>query len=307
MDRKSGWPKRVSFLGAALAAVLAITAVVWALFVDHELYDLRWKLRPGEVLRYRAVMLMGSPANMTHQVMVTRYTVTTVAPDGTVEVTSLLEEATIRKGGPEGLLVWDSASGAAVPKDYSVMATAAMVGVPVRCTADARGNLLSSDGIQAAQKRLKEMLGGDLFGAFTEVPFSGSGGMLQGAALPPAPVRKRARWKIEGSVGTPAWGQSRSTQEYSLTTIKKGIATIALIVSKLVETTPGEIAKAMNLKTPPDPTAKHGNEDETEFSLDEGVVVSQHGKHWTQGTTSRGMLFRFEVSSQTTLIERRPP
>jgi hypothetical protein len=299
----------IPVVASALAALLAITAVSWAHFVDHDVHDMRWKLRPGEVLRYRMVMTMGSRVSQTHQVMLTRYEVEGAASDGTMDVTSWVDQVAIRNGDSEGPVVWDSGSGASPPKDYAVQMSAAWVGVPVRYKVDVQGRILSSEGMELVQKRAKELLGGGVAGPFmdpiTEVAFSATGGTLQGASLPPTPVRKGAVWAREGGAGTKTFGATRYVCEYSLSSVKDGIATITLLQTRDLEQTPGEIPKALKIQTPPDPNAQHGSEEVTNFSISEGVMVSQVNRAWSQSTTTKGEIFRFETSSETKYLDRR--
>lgn len=307
MNKQLRWRKPLSYVASFMGALLAVIIVSWAVFIDHDLHDLRWKLRSGEVLRYRSVMRMTSQGSETCTIMLLRFTVGNVSAEGIADVTSLLEQATMRKGGPEGPVTWDSASGGPVPKDYTIAMTAAMIGVPIRYKVDARGVILSTEGTDLVQKRARQNLGGDMFGAFTAIPFSEIGANLMGSPLPGGRVKRGARWNHEGVTGTQEWGKSRFVSEYTLRSVRQGLATITQLESRTTEETPGDIPKAMNIKIPPDPTAKHGNEDTTEFSIAEGVVVSQRTRGWTQSTVSKGTLFRFECSAETTLIERRAP
>ncbi len=293
-------------MASALAAILAMTIVGWALFVDRERHNLLWKLRPGEQLRYRTVMESGASGVLKVQVSESRYTVESVSPEGIAELTELLERTTIREGGLEGRVLWDSSSGAPAPKDVDTALSVAMLGVAIRYCVDARGNILSADGFDVVKKRYRDIMGGDLFG-MSDLAFSGTRQTLLGGNLPEGPARRGARWTYEGSFGNEAWGKRRSAQTYALHDVRKGVATIVQVASEERGRTPGEIPKALNLSDAPDPKAAHGIEDTSTFSIPEGILLSSRNHVWTQATLSNGKLFRFEFTSETTLVERQGP
>lgn len=291
-------------LVSSLAAALAILTVVWALWEDRALHDLRWKLRPGEVLRYQTVQVMGSPGNETYQEMSSRYTVGKVSSDGTAEVTLFIERTTIRKGSADGPVVWDSATEAPIPKDYGIVVAAAMTGIPLKHVIDPRGRILSLDGVEEIKHRIRSMMGGDVFG-FTDMAFSSSGGSLLGPLLPEKPVAERARWRTEGGLDNQAWGKTDQVSTYVLSAVRNGEGEI-LLLERQVKSRPGEVAKSLKMdRLPPDPAAAYGSEETYRFSVREGVLLSDRSRTWTQGTLTNGKIFRFESRSETTLIERR--
>jgi len=300
--------RRVLLLAPAFAALLAVLAVAWALFVDRERYDIRWKLRPRETLRYRTVQQMGSIGKESCHVSVSRYTVGTVAPDGNADVTLLQEQTTIREGGPDGPVTWDSGSGSPPPKELPIVWAWATTGVPLKMKVDARGTILSMEGLEAVKNRIREVLGGDLFGGFTDLPFSVRGGSFVGPPLPDGPVAQGRAWNREVGSGTPTWGSSAQVQVYTLRDVKKGVAVISLVERRTVKRTPGDVEKALKMdESPPDPNAGSGAEEVAEFSIAEGILLSQRDRSWTQGTLTSGKVVRFEGRSETTLIERRAP
>jgi len=288
------WKNKVAAVVGVLGAAIPALFVLWVLLLEQDQYDLRWKLHPGEELRYRTVLRSGSQgSDEASQVILHRYTVGTVNEDGIADVTSLQERLTIHQGGPDGPVTWDSGSGKPAPKDYAIAASAAMTGVPIKYRVDKRGAIGSTDGLDAVKKRLREIVGGDV-AADTSV--SATGGAIIGAPLPTAPVTTGTRWTAESSMG----GAGRSVLEYSLRVVQNGVATIVLIGSKSAEP-----AKAPEAKTAPPPATKHGSEDVSEFALGEGQLLSQVGRSWTQSTLPDGKPFRFEFRSETRLVERK--
>src|SRR2546423_15448206 len=132
---------------------------------------------------------MGSEDSLVYKLVETRYTVESVTAGGVADVISLQERATIRQGGSEGPVTWDSTSGMPIPKDMAIAAIAAWTGVPVRYCIDSRGEILSEEGIDAVKSRYREALGRDFLG-IGEVAFSLKGGVMLGAPLASAPVKK---------------------------------------------------------------------------------------------------------------------
>lgn len=291
-------------LAPAIAGLLAVVAVAWALFAGGPRYDLRWKFRAGEILEYRTVMQCGSEGNETCTIFETRFTVVSVSPEGTAELTSLVERALVRKGGPDGPLVWDSSSGHAAPRDFAIAFVVAVTGVPIKMTVDVRGRVLSAEGTDVVRRRMREILGGDFFG-FMDILFSGKGDTFCGPALPESPIRRGERWNVDFEIGTPAWGITSRNDEYVLQDVREGVAVLSSLGSRN-RTTPGEVQKALG-DAPPDPNAAFGIEEEIEFSIEKGAILSEKDRRWTQGTLTSGKLFRFEGRSRTVLMERRPP
>lgn len=85
---------------------------------------------------------MGTPGKETYHSSLNRCTAAAVSPEGIAEVPSLLEEMTVREGGPEGPVTWDSKSGAPIPKDYGIAAAAVTTGIPRRYRVDSQGTIL---------------------------------------------------------------------------------------------------------------------------------------------------------------------
>ena len=160
--------------------------------------------------------------------------------------------------------------------------------------------------MDVVKARMKDVFGGGFMESLTEVSLSTSGGVFIGVTLPEKPVKKGARWESETGWGTREWGTGRSLLEYSLTEVRDGVATILLMGSKTKAQTEGDIPKAMNIKTPPDPDARHESKDSAEFLIAEGVLRSQVNEAWSQSRLTNGKLFHFETTTTTTLLERRP-
>ncbi len=306
MNRKPGRRKWGPYVASVLGALLAIGAVVWALVVDHEVHLLRWKLHAGEVLRYRTTSRMGTKDKKTYHQVDQRFDVESVSPEGIVELRALAERTTIRDEGPEGRILWDSISGAPIPKDYGIAVVAAFHGVPIRYRIDSRGRILEEKGTDVVKTRMKDAFGGGFLDAITEASFSSRGGVFIGIPLPEAAVKKGSRWQSETSWGTREWGQGKSLLEYALEGVRRGVATITLVETKTKDQTEGEIPKAMNIKIPHDPDARHESKDSAEFLITEGILRSQEGEIWTQSRTAGGKIFRFETKTTTTLLDRTP-
>lgn len=281
---------------------MALAAVLWLLLVDNERHELRWNFRAGEVLRYRTVQVMGSPGKEACHVTISSFTVGQVSADGSAEITSLVERTTVHEGGPEGPVTWDSAAGQAVPRDLPIASAAAMTGVPVKLRVDRQGRVVTSEGKEAIQERIRENLGGDLFGLFSELPFSNVGERLIGPPLPSAAVRRHDRWSAASGVGTAMWGSTTFLEEYALDGVSGDLAILTLIRTEMKQT-PGDAAKAPGTENaPPDPHMDRGWQDTATFSLSRGRLFTQRGRTWTQGALPNGKIFRFESRTETTLL-----
>lgn len=287
-------------LAPLLAAAVSLATVAWVLLSDRETYELRWKFRAGDVLRYRTVQIMGTPGNESCHVTFDSFTVDQVFADGSAEITTLLQRTTIRERDPEGPIIWDSDAGEPPPKDLSIAMAAAMTGVPVRLRVDTRGLVLSTEGKEVIQERVRKNLGGDIFGAFSELPFSVTGETFHGVPLPAIPVSRGRRWRQDSGFGTQTWGKTSVLEEYEFQEVRDGHAIIVLSRT-VMKQNPGEVQKALG-QQPPDPNEDKGSETVATFSIQEGKLVSQRGRTWTQASLSNGKLFRFESRTETELL-----
>jgi hypothetical protein len=287
-------------MGTTVAAGLALFAFTWWFLFPTKRVELRWKLQPGQVLRYRIVASTGGPADSSRQECTDRVTVASVERDGAMVFTHVCEQMTIMKSGSLGTLDYSSSRGDPLPKEQPERVLACLVGMPLEVRMDPRGELLDIKGVEEQELKRIEAAGKENFmGWLTAYPLRGN--PLTTMIFPARPLAIGESWTQEDLMGSDTIGKTRHRTTFTLVKVEQDIAELEM-KSDVVERTPGQLQRLTGDLKIPEP--KHTQEHRIRFSLKRGVLLSNRDFSRIDTTTTKGQPFHFEALTETTLVEK---